>query len=176
MNLVTQVEYTKGKSDYYNTWEATLRALDRTRIWIEGQLSQIKASHFRNTHETGHNITLFEKRGEKFATNALSKDRTLGLIRRVGIDKAMRATLSNNAGAPKLLDKRQTELWAMSYNNAQNSSNTSLNHYMRIMVNNDPDLESHTRTIKRAIKSKCISLPRVVVPSINMETTKVCFV
>jgi hypothetical protein len=116
---------------------------------------------------------LFAKRGVKFAANALSKDRTLSLIRKVGIDKAMRANLQNTAGPPKLLSARETEIWAMSYNNAQNSSNTTLNKYMRIVVNNDSSLEQHTRTIKRAIKGKSIGLPRIVVPSTNIERTKV---
>jgi hypothetical protein len=173
MNLVADIPFVESKSDYYSSWDATFAALDRIRIWLEGQTAKLSAARFRNDHKKGHNLNLLAKRGEKFAGNALSKDRTLALIRKIGIDKAMRAKLHNKAGAPKLLNERQSKIWAMSYNNAQNSSNTTIHNFMRIQVNNNPDLGQHTRTIKDTIKDQCISLPRIVHPSINIEKTKV---
>jgi hypothetical protein len=174
--FVRKIAYVPTNNDYYKSWDAVLNAVDRFSIWMKSQSEKITAHQFRNTHKKGHSLKLSTKRGEKFAANALSNDRTWDLIRKIGIDKAMKSKLDKAAegGRPRIFNDRQSELWAMDFNRQQNTTNTTITSYVNEQVSNDPFLVGHSRTLMRAIRSKSVRTSRTVIP--NLKPPKVFYI
>jgi hypothetical protein len=164
---INELAFKPSKDDYYKSWGQMLEALDRLSIWIESQKRDIlRACRFRQTDNTGHSIYLSEHRGHKFAKCAMSPRRSWSLLRKVGIDKAMKASLTNTShrGRKKVFSQRELELHTIAFLFEQNTFNTSLTRYIKDEIAKNPNLAGNDCTLRRGIKACCVATCRTVVP------------
>jgi hypothetical protein len=163
---VNTLAFKPSKGDYYKSWKQVLEVMDRLTIWLEQQKTTIRACRFRNNDKHGHSLHLSERRGEDFASTAMSPLRSWAKIRKLGIDKAMKASLKSTSkrGRKKVFSQREVELHTIAFTFEQNTYNTSLNRYVKDEVFKNPALAGHERTLIRAIKGNCVSTCRTVVP------------
>jgi hypothetical protein len=177
---VHKLPFDESKEDYYNSWEQMLAALDRLSIWVESQkagIKKLRACRFKPGDKIGHeNIPLSQHRGEVFAKGTMSPRRTWSLMRKEGIDRAMRKSLKDTShmGRKPIFSKRQKELWAISYTREQNTNDTSMRSFVSEAAADDDDIVGHERSLVRAIKSVTLVTSRTTVPT--KKPNLVCYI